>query len=239
MHVGHIIIVGAMKAGTTMLYHLLSQHRQVVTACKNGYRSPKELDFFLEKRTRSYERLFPGRLLSRTWTLEASPSYTKGYFANGCEERIAAVRKKTKLIYILRDPIDRIESHAAHNARMGRKIRGRYASQVFKDASRYWQHIQRFSAAGLSDSLLLLDFNELSRDPVNTLRRVHAFIGLRFEAPLDVTVQNPRTKAGRVLTEAQEREYWDDIRADVEALAASGRFDGAKVWLDTWSRKFG
>ena len=104
--------------------------------------------------------------------------------------------------------------------------------------SRYWSHIQRFDAAGFSDSLLLLDFDDLCQDPVGTARRVQAFVGLELEDPADVRIHNSRRTAGRVLTKGQERSYWARVRPDVEALAASGRFPAAQKWLDTWSAKF-
>jgi hypothetical protein len=239
MHVGHIIVIGAMKAGTTTLYHLLSQHRQVMTSFDNGYRSPKELDYFLYKRNRPYTYFFRRRILSRTWTLEASPNYTKTHMANGCESRIASLPKKTRLIYILRDPIERIDSHIAHSLHMGRDVSGGKATRRLIDVSLYWKHIQRFYEVGLSDSLLLLDFDDLRREPVDALRRIHAFIGIPFEEPKEVKVMNARQKKGRHLTEDQERQYWAAMRPDVEALAESGRFDRALGWLDKWSAKFG
>lgn len=152
---------------------------------------------------------------------------------------MAALNKQRKLIYILRDPIDRIESHLLYNASRGRSVGGPKATRNFENASSYWSQIQRFDAAGLSDSLLLLDFDELCSDPVNSVRKVQEFIGLDFEEPTDVRVHNSRRSSGRLLTEAQERKHWENIRPDIEALAASGRFAAAQKWIDTWSAKFG
>ncbi|WP_170115918.1 sulfotransferase domain-containing protein [Mycoplana dimorpha] len=239
MHVGHIIVIGAMKAGTTTLYHLLSQHRQIMTSFDNGYRSPKELDYFLYNRNRSYNYFFRRRLLSRTWTLEASPNYTKTHMANGCETRIASLPKRTRLIYILRDPIERIDSHIAHNLHIGRDVNGEKAARRLIDISQYWKHIQRFAEAGLSDSLLLLDFDDLCRKPVDAVRRIHEFVGIPFEEPTDVRALNVRQKKGRHLTEDEERRYWAAMRPDVEALAESGRFDRARGWLENWTSKYG
>lgn len=60
MHIGHIIIIGAMKAGTTTLYHLLSQHSKVTMSHRRGYKSTKELDYFLEDRESKYPGYFKG-----------------------------------------------------------------------------------------------------------------------------------------------------------------------------------
>jgi len=239
MYVGHIIIIGAMKAGTTTLHNLLSQHTHIMMAHVNGYKSMKELDYFLKDRRRSYDHFFRKGAPEGAWTLEASPSYSKAYHENGSAERIAALKKQKKLVYILRDPIDRIDSHMSHNASRGRNLQGPRGFRIYNDASRYWSHIQRFDAAGLSDSLLLLDFDDLCRDPVGSARKVQDFVGLGIEEPTDVRVHNSRRTAGRVLTREQERAHWGDVRPDVEALAASGRFPPAQKWLDTWSAEFG
>lgn len=152
---------------------------------------------------------------------------------------MAALNKQKKLIYILRDPINRIESHLLYNASRGRSVGGPKATESFENASSYWSQIQRFDAAGFSDSLLLLDFDDLCSDPVNSVRKVQEFIGLDFEEPTDVRVHNSRRSSGRLLTEAQERKHWENFRPDIEALAASGRFAAAQKWIDTWSAKFG
>ncbi len=239
MHLGHIIIIGAMKAGTTTLHSLLSQHSQVTMSHVKGFKSMKELDYFLRYRERRYDLYFKKGPPEGTWTLEASPSYSKGYLSGNCAWRISKLKKPTKLVYIMRDPIDRIDSHISHNASRGRELQGPRALKIYSDASCYWNHIQRYDAAGFSDSLLLLDFDDLCRDPVGSARKVQEFVGLNLEDPADVRVHNARRQAGRVLTKEDERIYWERVRPDVEALVASGRFPAAQKWLDTWSAEFG
>lgn len=239
MHVGHIIIIGAMKAGTTTLHNLLSQHSQVTMSHVKGFKSMKELDYFLENRDRRYDRFFRKGPPEGTWTLEASPSYSKSYLSRNCARRMAALKKPTKLVYILRDPIDRIDSHVAHNVSRRRVFKEPRAVKIYSDASCYWSHIQRYDAVGFSDSLLLLDFDDLCHDPVGSARKVQEFVGLKPEDPADVRIHNARRQAGRVLSKEDERIYWERVRPDVAALVASGRFPGAQKWLDTWSAEFG
>ena len=111
------IIIGAQKAGTTFLYHLLSQHPYVQPAVK------KEVHYFdtgFEKGVDWYRSQFP----SRTWkegrrvlTGEASPYYL---YHPHAARRAAEVVPEAKLIVLLRDPVARAYSDYQHKHREGR-----------------------------------------------------------------------------------------------------------------------
>jgi hypothetical protein len=55
-------------------------------------------------------------------TRPPSPSYAQWPASKAVPARIASLRGQTKLAYILREPIDRIESHLAHTLGDGGKI---------------------------------------------------------------------------------------------------------------------
>jgi len=107
------LIIGAMKAGTTSLFNYLAHHSQIAP-CK-----VKEPHFFVDDEKWSkgwswYEGLWHWQLERHKVALEASTGYTKlPRFANAAE-RIASVSAHFKFIYIMRDPIERIESHYTH-----------------------------------------------------------------------------------------------------------------------------
>ena len=127
---GNIIICGAPRAGTTSLYRYLSAHKQVVASTN------KELNFFLggsylsdcfdEKRDsqKFYSELFPN-LNDAQWSLEASPSYMHSCYLPQVAERIKNISPDAMLIFILRDPVERLYSEYK-----GRKNR---QSQFSKD----------------------------------------------------------------------------------------------------------
>jgi hypothetical protein len=106
-------IIGAPKTGTTSLYHYLDQHSEVqMSAIKepsffawaststNDYRKVKNLD--------EYEQLFDPAVTIRG---EASPNYAMYPLRQGVPERIRALIPHAKLIYLVRDPVDRTVSH--------------------------------------------------------------------------------------------------------------------------------
>lgn len=110
----HAFIIGAMKSGTTTLYEYLIQHPEIA---RNRFQ--KEPEFFsrnydpndLAHYKRQYFPLPSGRCVA----LDASTGYSKQPKFPGVPERLSALEAQKYFIYILRNPIDRIESHVAHN----------------------------------------------------------------------------------------------------------------------------
>src|SRR5438105_12315470 len=77
----------------------------------------KELDFFVPEKNRGrslawYESQFAEAPVRG----ENSPSYTIHPFRPGVPERIRAVVPDVRLIYLVRDPIERIVSHYLHRS---------------------------------------------------------------------------------------------------------------------------
>lgn len=101
------IIIGAQKAGTTSLHYYLDCHPEI------GMSRTKELKFFVREMNWKrgwgwYQEQFPeeGRIFG-----EASPQYTQYPNFQGVPERIHQHLPRVKLIYVLRDPIERTISH--------------------------------------------------------------------------------------------------------------------------------
>ena len=107
------MIIGTQRGGTTSLYNYLLAHPQIVAATK------KEIHFFDKKFQRGipwYRAQFPsliqsdmGETIGRQGVItgEASPYYL---FHPHAPARAALVVPKTKLIVLLRNPVDRAES---------------------------------------------------------------------------------------------------------------------------------
>ena len=102
----NLIIIGAQKCATTSLHYYLNLHPEI--SMSKG----KELNFFVSeynwyKGVEWYKSNFIGTARIHG---ESSPSYTDYPFLKGVPERMYSIVPKVKLIYILRDPIDRIIS---------------------------------------------------------------------------------------------------------------------------------
>jgi len=110
----YAIIIGSMKSGTTTLFAMLADHPQIAPA------HPKEPGFFAfpeiyAKGFDWYHSLFAFDPAQHRYRLEASTDYTKAPFVTGVWDRMQArPGARYKLIYIMRHPLRRIESHARH-----------------------------------------------------------------------------------------------------------------------------
>lgn len=229
---GYAMIIGAMKSGTTTLHGILVQHPHII----HGTR--KELNHFSRwrkkgQRVRQYERMFP-RLdkAQHAYTLDSSPNYTKSSkIWQRAPRRIAELPGRKRLIYVLRNPIERIDSHIAHNVAEGRWTADKWPIRRVVDTSAYARQLAKYEAVGLLDNVMLVDFSELAVDPVNVAYRVHDFLGIPRVKPKSVTLRNPRKLNGQeFLREDQVPKLKELLYSDVETLITRYGFEPAKSW---------
>ena len=112
----NLIVIGAQKCGTSGLHYYLGLHPEISIS------NPKELNFFIAERNWPrgldwYRAQFDATAPVR---VEASPNYTAYPQHKGVPERMAEVVPDARLIYIVRDPIERIAAHWVHNYSKGR-----------------------------------------------------------------------------------------------------------------------
>jgi len=103
------LIIGAMKAGTSTLHYSLQSHPSV------GMSKKKEVNFFnanFDKGTSWYKQQF---LLGKQFYGEASPNYARIHLYPDTPKYMYKVLPKLKLIFILRDPMERLLSHLHHD----------------------------------------------------------------------------------------------------------------------------
>lgn len=230
---GYAMIIGAMKSGTTTLHHVLVQHPEIV----GGIR--KELNFFKptssENRTAErYEAMFPRLDKTRhAYTLDSSPNYTKPGSWDLAPRRIAELMGRKRLIYVLRNPIERIDSHIAHNVAQGRWTADHWPIESVVDISAYARQLAKFEGAGLLDDVLLVDFLELSVDPIQVAYRVHDFLEIPRVKPKSVAPRNPRKVGGQFLRDDQLPQLRKLLQHDVETLITKYGFEPARSWAIT------
>jgi hypothetical protein len=196
MPLPNLLIVGAHKCGTTSLHAYLDQHPEISMS------TPKELNFFVDvmnwpKGFTWYERHF------RTNTIvgESSVLYSRYPRGGGVPERIHRHLPDVKLIYIVRDPVDRVRSHFIE---VRSELSERRAFETvlrtiltspepgsYLDTSRYAFQLEQYEKHFSPDRILVLFLEDLVARPQDTLRRVFEFLGVRADFPIDVaTVKN-------------------------------------------------
>lgn len=174
----NLVIIGAMKSATTSLNHYLAAHPEIHMAGR------KELDFFVAE-----ENWDKGLDWYRSWFRtdrrivgEASPNYTIYPFRRGVPERMHEVIPDARLIYLVRDPIQRMISHYLHSLYMRRETRP--IDEALTDTgswyfhrSLYFEQLDQYAPYYDASRILVLSSEELLSDRAATLRRVFRFVG--------------------------------------------------------------
>ena len=206
-----VIIIGAMKCGTTSAAWYLNQHPRVRGA------SRKEVHYFDHHYTRGdlwYRAFLPLGLPGRTWlSLEATPYYLSYPLA---PRRVARACPEAKLIALLRDPAARAVSQWKQRSRENRE--SRTLEQVLaeerelptpdpvtfgRDRAAAQEHLARVLDHGMyaaqlrrwfehfpREQVLVMESTELFTDPQSAMTRMHGFLGIEpFETP-DVRARN-------------------------------------------------
>lgn len=177
----NFLIIGAMKAGTTSLYHYLRAHPQVFMS------AVKELDFFAHDPSGSrnvdwYRRQFAGAESDAVAIGEASTIYARYPRFPGVPDRIAALLPEARLIYVVRDPIERIRSHYQHQVAVGAERapleRAVFDNPIYVDCSRYAMQIEQYLQCFSREQLLLITAEDLRTQRLPTVRRVYEFLGV-------------------------------------------------------------
>ena len=175
------LIIGAMKCGTTSLFSYLAEHPQIAPC------SEKEPDFFLANQNWDngfdwYQNLWDWNPTEHKIALEASVNYTKIPNFPNAAEKIATVKANFKFIYIMRDPIKRIESHYKHRYVNGMESKERPLSEEIDShlisTSRYAMQLDEYYKRFPAASILLLNFEDLKTEPLNVVKKVCRFLDL-------------------------------------------------------------
>lgn len=204
----NLLLIGAQKAGTTLLHSLLATQPGVSMS------EPKELDFFTSelgswrRGLGWYEGHFDAGAVVRG---ESSPSYTAFPFAEGVPERIAATLEDVRLVYIVRDPVERAISAIRH--RIGEGYERRSPAEVLADPgleasayvamSRYAMQLERFDRVLGDSATLIVPFEGLIVDPGAVVTAVLRHCG--HEAPIALPAGERNAAAAWPLRRALRR----------------------------------
>lgn len=176
----HFLIVGAMKAGTTTLYRDLCRSPQIFMP---EQKEPNTLARLTDPAAivRDYATLFPRSSVGKIRG-EASTTYTKRPKYDGVAERAHAVcGGDLRIVYLRRDPIQRIVSHFRHEVQLGLLAsdfsEALRAHPFLIEYSRYDWQIAPWKELFGDDHVLELDLQELAANRRETVERVLAHIG--------------------------------------------------------------
>lgn len=200
MTLPHFIVIGAMKSGTSSLAEQLSKQTGVFMS------TPKEPNFFsddtvYDKGSDWYSGLFaeaqPGDLCG-----EASTHYTKRPSYPDTAFRMKALLPDVKLIYVIRNPIDRAVSHYIHEwseHRVGGDINTATTEHSrMIDYGRYAMQLAPYIEAFGRDAVHLSSLEQLKSDPITEFARIASFLGLPEGAAWQEDLKPSNVSATRI-----------------------------------------
>lgn len=175
------LLIGAMKCGTSTLQAQLARQPGIFMS------TPKEPNFFSDNAVYAkglawYESLFenaaPGDLRG-----EASTHYTKLPTFPETLSRLREALDSPKLIYLIRNPVERAVSHFVHEWTMGKMPADIEAAferhPELIDYGRYAYQIEPYLQTFGRDTLMLCTLEEMSLAPEAFLEKVGAFLGVQ------------------------------------------------------------
>lgn len=210
------LLIGAPKAGTTALHVALARHPQL---CMSEIKEPKffltdgppptgggpgDAKTYSEYvwKQEDYERLWehgdPGQLRGESTTL-----YLQDPQAH---DRIRKLVPDAKLVAVLRDPVDRAHSNWAHLRSHGlepvadfpracmlgrrRAEQGWGAFWQYLEIGRYGRQLEHLFRVFDREQVLVLLYRDLREEPLETLDRVCAFLGVETGLLDEVPAEN-------------------------------------------------
>ena len=173
-----------MKAGTTTLFDHLAGHPAVAAS------SDKEPKYFARDHVYAkgpdwYATLWDWDPSTHAIAMEASTHYSFRHIHPETAERMTAHPGEFRLVYLVREPVARVESHYHHALAAGWKVAdqplGEDLHRDLVEPCRYAWQLDAFAAQFPRSSILVLTFDELVTDTEGTVERVLA----HWDLPVD------------------------------------------------------
>ena len=235
----NLFIIGAMKSGTTSLHEYLDTHPQIAMSFM------KEPGYFVEELNLRQGEEWYLSLFDRDdryrYVGESSTHYTKLPVYQGVPERIHQFNPDARLIYIMRNPFERMVSHYWHAVRdayhggeprpLLKAVQEKPEYLAFSD---YARQLEPYFELFGGDSVLTLTFESMVADPQREVDRVYRWLGLApqpigGERSVKPRNQKPPAMMGvagaGVLNRIQYSKAWDRISPHFPA------------WMKNWAKK--
>jgi len=233
----NLLVIGAMKCGTSALHTHLDRHPEIAMA------PGKELNFFFGSEAKPpppesewwrhgqwhrglewYQSQFDPTARLRG---ESSPGYTDPRHPQAAS-RIRSVAPQARLVYSVREPLSRALSQWRHHRRDGTEPRPAEEALLDPDSdyvarSRYLERLRPFLDVFDAEQVLVVVQERLRRDPRPTFRRIFEHVGADpafWDAALsdEVHVGAAEAEADQAATDRLRSAFLSEVDDDVAGL---------------------
>lgn len=203
MGLPNVIVIGGQKCGSSAMHHCLDQHPDVQMSF------PKELQFFSNPDLWAlgpdwYKTKFED---DKQVTGEASPQYSWHPFGDDVPERMHQIVPDAKLIYMVRDPIERVISqwrdfvHQSWEKKPWEQVYSRFGDRpnFYIEPSRYYSQIEHYLRFFPAERLRVWSLEELAAEPLKVMGEVLEYLELDSSFTSEVWLQprNPGAEKRR------------------------------------------
>lgn len=198
----NLFIIGAAKSGTTSLHHALAEHPDIFMSKikEPGFfvpefvRWPKDEEWYLSLFAEGEGCRYRG---------ESSTHYTKRPRFEGVAERVHRFQPDARIVYVMRDPLQRAISHYWHNihSKMPRNREPRHMLETirgepfYRDIGDYQMQIRPWFDLFGERQVRLVVFEELTTDPEGELSDLMTWLDL---PPIAARLEQKNARAEHV-----------------------------------------
>ena len=205
----NLVIIGAQKSGTTSLYHYLRSHPEIFMS--NPVKEPcyfmksefvlqlfRRKDRTVDSRQEALERYMLQGYEAHRYFGEASTYYTIGTNSemHSVPARMKQATPAMKLIYVIRNPFDRIVSNYLHVRRaeyFDGDFRGFLNTGHYQQAlltSCYWYQLTAYLDWFPRQQIKVVLFEDLVRDCEGVMNELYDFLELQCACKVRTDVRN-------------------------------------------------
>ena len=191
----NLFVIGAMKAGSTSLHDILNSHPSI------NMSKVKEINYYSKNLAKGEEWYLSHFDFNARYAGESSVSYSRESLFPGSAKRLLSSIANPKIIYIIRNPVDRIESdyreHRFHNLITDRGINSFFSKGEISNtkspayhmfnASCYAEQLKVYKETLDRNNILILKLEDLKKDRAAVLQQVANFLDIApFQAVPEV-----------------------------------------------------
>jgi hypothetical protein len=189
----YLIILGAMKCGTTSLFSCLSEHPEI---CPSVVKEPEFFSGTLNEKypVKHYEDLWHFDIDQHKYVMEATTGYTKYPAEKDVPRKILEYGIRPKFIYIVRDPLERIESHYNFMMLSDSNWKDPIDGGGLISASKYFMQLELYRNYFGKENILVVDFDKFCKDFSSCIVSICEFLEIDIFPGWDIASQENVTK---------------------------------------------